>query len=54
MLAERRPLAAIRLISINPRLLAAQQMAQHIRIVHIGSAGRHGVDQLGVAVYADM
>src|SRR3954447_9134818 len=34
MLADRRLLAAIRLIPINPRLLAVQQLAQHIRVVH--------------------
>src|SRR5262249_2027245 len=37
MFADHSLLAAIRLISVDPRLLAVQQLAQHVRIVHISS-----------------
>jgi len=54
MLADHSLLAGIHLIAINPRLLAVQQLPQHVRIVHVGCGRCHGVDQLGPAVRTDM
>jgi hypothetical protein len=54
MLADHRDLASIRLTPIDPRLVAAQQLSQHVRVMHIRCSRRHRVDQLGFAVHVDM
>jgi hypothetical protein len=54
MLTDHSLLAVIRQISVDPCILAVRRLAQHIRIVHIGSGRRHGVDQLDLAVRTDM
>jgi hypothetical protein len=54
MRADHCGLPAIGLIPINPRLIAVQQLAQHGRVMHIRRRCRHRVDQLGLAVHAEV
>jgi len=54
MLTDYRGLSPIRLLAMEPRRTAVQQLIQHCRIVHVRHGRRHGMDQLGLAVHAGM
>ena len=47
-------LPPIGLIAIYPRLVAVQQLAKHLCVVHVRRGGLHRVDQLGLAVHPDV
>jgi hypothetical protein len=47
-------LPAIGRVAPHPRLLAMEQLGQHLAVVHVRRRGRHGVNQLRLAIHANM
>src|SRR5436190_223967 len=47
-------LPSIGLIAIHPRLVAVQQPAKQLCVMHVCCGGLHRVDQLGLAVHPDV
>ena len=54
MLADHRPLAAIRLVAPHAGFVAVQQIGQHRAVGDIGRRRHHRVDQLAAAVDREM
>ena len=54
MLTNDVALALVGPIAPDAGLVSVQQVGQHRRVVHIGGRRHHGVDELALAVHADM
>lgn len=53
-LADQRLLAGVGRVAIDPALAAMQQLRDRVLVMHVGRGGNDGVNQLGLAIDADV